>query len=67
MGAMLPALRRHGVPRFPEQHLGMDELKRFSEQFSEIRLIRHCQVVATEVFDPDFLRPAPALAAVDAA
>ena len=29
----------------------------------EIRLIRRCQVMATKVFDPDFLRPARELAA----
>jgi taurine dioxygenase len=33
----------------------------------EIRLIRRCQVMATKIFDPDFLRPARALAAADAA
>jgi len=30
---------------------------------NEIRLIRRCQVMATKVFDPEFLRPAHALAA----
>lgn len=29
----------------------------------EIRLIRRCQVMATRVFDPEFLRPARELAA----
>jgi taurine dioxygenase len=29
----------------------------------EIRLIRRCQVMATKVFDPEFLRPVRALAA----
>ncbi len=33
----------------------------------EIRLIRRCQVMATKVFDPAFLRPARALAAAGAA
>lgn len=32
----------------------------------EIRLIRRCQVMATKVFDPEFLRPARALAAAGA-
>ncbi|MGE5270229.1 MAG: TauD/TfdA dioxygenase family protein [Thiohalocapsa sp.] len=32
----------------------------------EIRLIRRCQVMATKVFDPDFLRPLRQLAAVEA-
>ena len=33
----------------------------------EIRLIRRCQVMATKVFDPDFLRPVRELAAAKAA
>ncbi|HVC55727.1 MAG TPA: TauD/TfdA family dioxygenase [Stellaceae bacterium] len=33
----------------------------------EIRLIRRCQVMATRVFDPDFVRPARAFAATGAA
>ena len=33
----------------------------------EIRLIRRCQVMATKVFDPDFLRPARELAAAGVA
>jgi taurine dioxygenase len=33
----------------------------------EIRLIRRCQVMATKVFDPEFLRPARELAAAQAA
>jgi taurine dioxygenase len=37
MGAILLALGRHGVLRFPDQHLGLGELKRFSEQFGEIQ------------------------------
>ena len=37
MGMILLALGRHGVLRFPEQHLGLGELKRFSEQFGEIQ------------------------------
>jgi taurine dioxygenase len=32
----------------------------------EIRLIRRCQVMATKVFDPEFLRPAHAMAAAGA-
>ena len=32
----------------------------------EIRLIRRCQVMATKVFDPEFLRPMRALAAATA-
>jgi hypothetical protein len=32
-----------------------------------IRLIRRCQVMATKVSDPDFLRPAHELAAAQAA
>ena len=37
MGAILLALGRHGVLRFPDQHLELGELKRFSEQFGEIQ------------------------------
>jgi taurine dioxygenase len=37
MGAILLALGRHGVLRFPDQHLGLGDLKRFSEQFGEIQ------------------------------
>ena len=37
MGAILLALGRHGVLRFPDQHLGLGELKRVSEQFGEIQ------------------------------
>jgi taurine dioxygenase len=37
MGAILLALGRHGVLRFPDQQLGLGELKRFSEQFGEIQ------------------------------
>jgi taurine dioxygenase len=33
----------------------------------EIRLMRRCQVMATKVFDPDFLRPAREAAALEAA
>jgi hypothetical protein len=32
----------------------------------EIRLIRRCQVMATKVFDPEFLRPAHAMATAGA-
>jgi len=35
IGAILLALGRHGVLRFPDQHIGLGELKRFSEQFGE--------------------------------
>ena len=37
MGVILLALGRHGVLRFPDQRLGLGELKRFSEQFGEIQ------------------------------
>jgi taurine dioxygenase len=37
MGMILLALGRHGVLRFPDQHLGLGDLKRFSEQFGEIQ------------------------------
>jgi len=37
MGMILLALGRHGVLRFPDQHLGLSDLKRFSEQFGEIQ------------------------------
>lgn len=37
MGAILLALGRHGVLRFPDQRLGLGDLKRFSEQFGEIQ------------------------------
>lgn len=37
MGTILLALGRHGVLRFPDQRLGLGELKRFSEQFGEIQ------------------------------
>jgi len=33
----------------------------------EIRLIRRCQVMATKLFDPEFLRPGHELAAREAA
>jgi len=36
-GQMLLALGRHGVLRFPDQHLDLGALKRFSEQFGEIQ------------------------------
>src|SRR3954453_17634029 len=37
LAAILLALGRHGVLRFPDQQLGLGELKRFSEQFGEIQ------------------------------
>jgi taurine dioxygenase len=37
LGQILLALGNHGVLRFPDQHLGLGELKRFSEQFGEIQ------------------------------
>jgi taurine dioxygenase len=36
-GQILLALGRHGVLRFPDQHLGLGDLKRFSERFGEIQ------------------------------
>jgi taurine dioxygenase len=36
-GQILLALGRHGVLRFPDQHLDLGGLKRFSEQFGEIQ------------------------------
>lgn len=63
---ILLALGCHGVLRFPGQRLDLGALKRFSERFGEIRLIRRVQVMATKVFGPEFLRPARALAAAGA-
>jgi len=37
LGQILLALGNHGVLRFPDQHLDLGELKRFSEQFGEIQ------------------------------
>jgi alpha-ketoglutarate-dependent taurine dioxygenase len=37
MGAILLAPGRHGGLRFPDQSLGLGDLKRFSEQFGEIQ------------------------------
>ena len=37
MGRILLALGRHGVLRFPDQHLDLASLKRFSELFGEIQ------------------------------
>src|SRR5215471_17914888 len=37
MGRILLALGRHGVLRFPDQHLDLASLKRFSEFFGEIQ------------------------------
>ena len=36
-GESLLALGRHGVLRFPDQHLDLASLKRFSELFGEIQ------------------------------
>src|SRR6266571_518365 len=36
-GQILNGLGRHGVLRFPGQHLDLAALKRFSEQFGEIQ------------------------------
>jgi taurine dioxygenase len=36
MGIILLSLGKYGVLRFPEQHLELGDLKRFSEQFGEI-------------------------------
>src|SRR5678815_4755340 len=36
-GQILIALGRHGVLRFPDQHLDLAAQKRFSEQFGEIQ------------------------------
>jgi taurine dioxygenase len=37
LGQILLTLGRHGVLRFPDQHLDLGALKRFSEQFGEIQ------------------------------
>jgi taurine dioxygenase len=37
LGRILLALGKHGVLRFPDQHLDLGALKRFSEQFGEIQ------------------------------
>lgn len=37
-GRILLALGKHGVLRFPDQHLDLGALKRFSEQFGELQL-----------------------------
>jgi taurine dioxygenase len=37
LGQILLALGRYGMLRFPDQHLALGELKRFSEQFGEIQ------------------------------
>ena len=37
LGQILLALGRYGVLRFPDQHLDLGELKRFSEQFGKIQ------------------------------
>src|ERR1700727_274854 len=36
-GRILLALGRHGVLRFPDQHLDLGDVKRFSELFGEIQ------------------------------
>ena len=36
-GRILRGLGEHGVLRFPDQHLDMRELRRFSERFGEIQ------------------------------
>lgn len=36
-GRILLGLGRYGVLRFPDQHLGLGALKRFSERFGEIQ------------------------------
>jgi len=36
LGRRLLALGKHGVRRFPDQHLDLGALKRFSEQFGAI-------------------------------
>jgi taurine dioxygenase len=38
LGRILLALGKHGVLRFPDQHLDLGALKRFSEQFGEIQV-----------------------------
>jgi alpha-ketoglutarate-dependent taurine dioxygenase len=37
LGRILLALGKHGVLRFPDQHLDLGALKRFAEQFGEIQ------------------------------
>jgi taurine dioxygenase len=37
LAQILLALGKHGVLRFPNQHLDLGALKRFSEQFGEIQ------------------------------
>ena len=37
LAQILLALGKHGVLRFPDQHLDLGALKRFSEQFGEIQ------------------------------
>jgi len=91
----LVALGRHGVLRFPDQHLDSRALKVFSERFAhqlqekyryihswterdvlvwdhfgtihraiadygpdEYRLMKRCQVMATKILDPQFVRGA---------
>ena len=36
-GHILNALGRHGLIRFPDQHIELGDLKRFSEMFGEIQ------------------------------
>jgi alpha-ketoglutarate-dependent taurine dioxygenase len=40
MGAVLLALGRYGVLRFPDQHLGLGELKRFSARSAVLLEVR---------------------------
>jgi taurine dioxygenase len=51
LAQILLALGRHGVLRFPDQHLGLGELKRFSERFGEIQ--------GSPIRDPDSAREYP--------
>src|SRR5690349_15943783 len=48
---ILLALGRHGVLRFPDQHLDLADLKRFSERFGEIQ--------GSPTRDPDARREFP--------
>jgi taurine dioxygenase len=48
-------------------HLGTIHRAIADYRLDEIRLIRRCQVMATKVFDPAFLRPARELAAAETA
>jgi len=52
----------------PRQRLAEFAVKRAIADYGadEIRLMRRCQVMATKVFDPEFLRPVRALSSVEA-